>query len=81
MVEGGAKALKRYKKLMLQRIDWKMKYERIVREGEEDLGEEEEDECVTATRCPCRSCRCCCLAFAHLLVQVRFCCGLWSPLG
>ena len=61
MVEGGAKALKRYKKLMLQRIDWKMKYERIVREGEEDLGEEQEDECVTPTRCPCCSCcRCFC---------------------
>ena len=35
VVEGGTKALKKYKKLMLQRIDWKMKYEKIAREGEE----------------------------------------------
>ena len=35
VVEGGTKALKKYKKLMLQRIDWKMKYEKISREGEE----------------------------------------------
>eukprot|EP01045_Picozoa_sp_COSAG04_P035940 COSAG04_NODE_8522_length_962_cov_770.402086_1_plen_210_part_00 len=72
MVEGGAKALKRYKKLMLQRIDWKMKYERIVREGEEDLGEEQEDECVTATHAHCSCCRCC-LAFAQLLLCICLC--------
>jgi U4/U6 small nuclear ribonucleoprotein PRP3 len=35
VVEGGTKALKKYKKLMLQRIDWKMKYEKIAREGED----------------------------------------------
>ena len=33
VVEGGTKALKKYKKLMLQRIDWKMKYEKIARES------------------------------------------------
>merc|ERR1712178_168020 len=44
VVEGGTKALKKYKKLMLQRIDWKMKYEKIAREGEELVEEEEEED-------------------------------------
>lgn len=44
IAEGGTKALKRYKKLMLRRIDWTMKYQAAAVEGDEGGGEDEEDE-------------------------------------
>lgn len=50
VVEGGGKAIKRYKKLMLQRIDWKMKYAAAISTGEDAEEEEEEDEAAEQRR-------------------------------